>query len=102
MRAIVLVPDVDARQVRRSAPAGSGDRLAQAHSLEDRLQEAVGLAQAIDLDVRYSAIVPLPHLRPGTLFGSGKVEEIKALVEEHEAGLVIIDRANSPVQQRNL
>ncbi len=40
--------------------------------------------------------------RPATLFGSGKVEEIAALIAEHEAGLVIIDHALSPVQQRNL
>jgi GTP-binding protein HflX len=72
------------------------------HSPTDRLAEAVGLAQAIDLDVRDSRLVPIPAARPGTLFGTGKVEEIKALVDETEASLVIVDHAVSPVQQRNL
>ncbi|HEX7606490.1 MAG TPA: GTPase HflX, partial [Usitatibacter sp.] len=39
---------------------------------------------------------------PATLFGTGKVEELKALIAEHEISLVIIDHAVSPVQQRNL
>ena len=66
------------------------------HSPTDRLAEAVGLAQAIDLDVRDSRLVPIPAARPGTLFGTGKVEEIKALVDETEASLVIVDHAVSP------
>jgi GTP-binding protein HflX len=72
------------------------------HSPADRLAEAVGLARAIDLDVRDSRLVPIPVARPGTLFGTGKVEEIKALAAETEASLVIVDHAVSPVQQRNL
>ena len=66
------------------------------------MTEAQGLAEAIDLDVRRALVVPVPAPRPSTLFGSGKVDEIKALVLEDEAELVIIDHAVSPVQQRNL
>jgi GTP-binding protein HflX len=71
-------------------------------SIEDRLAEAIGLANAIDLDVRAAEIVPVVAPRPATLFGSGKVEEIAALIAEHEAGLAIVDHVVSPVQQRNL
>lgn len=102
MRAIVAVPAANARQRRRRALVPGGANGQAAHSSQDRLEEAVGLAEAIDLDVRHAAIVPLPAIRPATLFGSGKVEEIKALVGEHQAGLVIVDCAISPVQQRNL
>ena len=70
--------------------------------ITDRLDEAVGLAHAIDLVVVESAIVPLAQPRPGTLFGSGKVEEIRQLVKERDIGLVIVDYAVSPIQQRNL
>jgi GTP-binding protein HflX len=49
-----------------------------------------------------SRIVSYGALRPATLLGVGKVEEIKALVGETRAGLVIVDHAVSPVQQRNL
>jgi GTP-binding protein HflX len=72
------------------------------HSIEDRLQEAVGLARAIDLDVRAAEIVPLLAPRPATLLGSGKVKEIAAQIAEHEAGLAVVDHALSPTQQRNL
>ncbi|WP_318284752.1 ribosome rescue GTPase HflX [Halomonas denitrificans] len=37
-----------------------------------------------------------------TLVGSGKVEEIKAAVAAHEAGLVLVDHRLSPIQERNL
>ena len=72
------------------------------HSAADRLQEAAGLARAIALDVRAAELVPLARPRPATLLGSGKVQEIAQLVAEHEAGLVIVDHAVSPIQQRNL
>ena len=72
------------------------------HSPEDRLAEAQGLAEAIELNVCRGILVPLASPKPGTLFGSGKVEEIKNLVVEEKAELVIVDRAVTPVQQRNL
>jgi GTP-binding protein HflX len=62
----------------------------------------VGLATAIDLDVKASGFVPLPRPRPATLFGSGKVEELEALVRAQNAEVVIIDYPLTPVQQRNL
>ncbi|HUI98575.1 MAG TPA: GTPase HflX [Xanthobacteraceae bacterium] len=67
-----------------------------------RLDEAVGLARAIDLDVVEAGIVALAAIRPATYLGKGKVEEFAGLVKSHEAGLVIMDCALSPVQQRNL
>ena len=39
---------------------------------------------------------------PATLFGTGKVEELAALVRAAEAEAVVIDDSLSPVQQRNL
>ncbi|HJU32386.1 MAG TPA: GTPase HflX [Hyphomicrobiaceae bacterium] len=73
-----------------------------AHSSADRLDEAVGLARAISLEVAAAEIVPLVRPRPATLLGSGKVSEIGALVAERGAGLVVIDHAVTPIQQRNL
>lgn len=67
-----------------------------------RLDEAVGLARAIDLDVVQSGIVTINDLRPATYIGSGKVDEIAGLVKSNEAGIVVVDCALSPVQQRNL
>jgi GTP-binding protein HflX len=96
-RAIVIEPHVRARgQTRASAPE-SGQR-----SPEAKLEEAVGLAQAIDLEVVETGIVPLGDIRPATFIGKGKVEEIAGLVKGAEAGIVVMDGALSPVQQRNL
>jgi GTP-binding protein HflX len=69
---------------------------------EARLEEAVGLAQALDLDVRETLIAPLRKLTPATLFGRGKVDEIADLARYVEADVAVVDDALTPVQQRNL
>ena len=69
---------------------------------EARLEEAVGLARAIDLDILDTGMVLLTDVRPATYIGKGKVDEIAGLVKSHEAGIVVVDCALSPVQQRNL
>jgi GTPase len=67
-----------------------------------RLEEAIGLAAAIDLAVVQSIIAATDIPRPATYLGKGKVEELTALIQEHDIGLAVIDTALSPVQQRNL
>ncbi len=67
-----------------------------------RLDEAVGLARAIDLDVVGSGVIALSAITPATYIGKGKVEEIAGLVKTQDAGVVVMDCAISPVQQRNL
>src|SRR5205823_9039431 len=41
-------------------------------------------------------------VRPATFIGKGKVEEIAGLVKGAAVGIVVVDGALSPVQQRNL
>ena len=69
---------------------------------EDRLQEAVGLAHAIELDVVYEDAVTVSTVRPSTLFGSGKLDEFSDIIEELSVDLLIVDHALTPIQQRNL
>ncbi len=69
---------------------------------EARLEEAAGLALALDLEVREAMIVTLRKLTPATLFGGGKVQEIATLVEVEDLDVVVVDDALTPVQQRNL
>lgn len=45
---------------------------------------------------------PLTRPRPGLLFGSGKIGELKARLEAEEVELVLVDGPVTPVQQRNL
>jgi GTP-binding protein HflX len=81
------------------APSGSGDG---ARSPEARLQEAVGLATAINLEVVHAEIVRVVRWRPATLIGSGAVEKCAGTVEEKAIAVAVIDGTVSPVQQRNL
>ena len=88
-RALVLHPELTSDPERRTARFG--------------LEEAVALAAALpDIEVVASDIVRLQKPTPGTLFGSGKVEELRSLVKSEEIDLVLIDGAVTPVQQRNL
>lgn len=74
-----------------------------AHShAEARLEEAVGLAAAINLQVAYSEVVRMDKVKPGTLIGMGVIERLRNLVQETGAVVVIVDSALTPVQQRNL
>ncbi|HET9247318.1 MAG TPA: GTPase HflX [Xanthobacteraceae bacterium] len=97
-RALVIEPHLRSR-----SPAAADARAKAAlRSPDARLDEAVGLARAIDLNVVSSGIVPLGEIRPATFIGKGKVEEIAGLVKTDDAGIVVMDCALSPVQQRNL
>jgi GTP-binding protein HflX len=88
MRCAVVHPDLSGR-IKRRTPALA-------------LEEAVNLAEALDVEVVTSLVTRVPKPRAGTLFGKGKVEEIKALLAANDVGLVIIDGKLSPIQQRNL
>jgi GTP-binding protein HflX len=83
-------------------PYLKSDERFQLRTVGARLEEAVGLAQAIDLEVVESLPAPMSEVRPATLIGKGKVDEILAVCETTEVELVICDGQLSPVQQRNL
>jgi GTP-binding protein HflX len=88
-RAYVLHPDLKSVRSRRLPEHG--------------LAEAVSLAAALPgLDVVGAEVVRLAKLLPGTLFGTGKVAELKARMKDLDVGLVLIDGPVTPVQQRNL
>lgn len=94
---IVIGPYLRARRGEAEASASALSRAVAA-----RLDEAVGLARAIDLTVTEAVLAPIGQIRPATYLGKGKVEEIVGLVRAHEADLVVMDCALSPIQQRNL
>jgi GTPase len=88
-RALVLHPDIRTQASRRTAEAA--------------LAEAMALAEALPgIELVGGEVVRLPRAHPGQLFGSGKLEELKARIEADEVELVLIDGTVSPVQQRNL
>ncbi|NJM82635.1 MAG: GTPase HflX [Tabrizicola sp.] len=70
---------------------------------EHGLAEAVALTSALpELEVRGAEVVRIARVQPGTLFGSGKVAELKARFAADGVELVLVDGPVSPVQQRNL
>ncbi|MBW7921781.1 MAG: GTPase HflX [Rubellimicrobium sp.] len=74
-----------------------------ARDADAALDEASSLALALPgIALQGAGTVRLPRAFAGHLFGSGKVAELKALFEEHEIGLVLIDGPVTPIQQRNL
>ncbi|MFV0627236.1 MAG: GTPase HflX [Alphaproteobacteria bacterium] len=87
-KAIVVFPNVYHSEIKLSPEA--------------RLEEAHGLALAINLDVVYSEIVNLKQIKPATYFSSGFIEKFLQIIEENEAELLIVDATITPIQQRNL
>lgn len=67
-----------------------------------RLAEAAGLAEAIGIEVVDKIAFRIRAAKPATLFGSGQVEQIAQAARMHEAELVIVDGAVTPIQQKNL
>ena len=96
-RAMVVGPYLRSRTAKVAAHAEAGGRAPAA-----RLEEAVGLARAIDLEVVEAGLAPLNEIRPATYLGKGKVDELAGIAKSHEIGIVVMDCALSPVQQRNL
>ncbi|WP_448581498.1 GTPase HflX, partial [Thermaurantiacus sp.] len=81
-----------------AGPARPGARRAPAA----RLEEIVGLAAAIRLDIREALVLPMRAQSPSLLLGRGQVERIAGLVAAHGAEVVVIDSRITPIQQKNL
>src|SRR6266702_4016793 len=96
-RVIVIGPYLRMRRGDGDAQTDSSVR-----DYEARIEEAAGLARAIDLTVTEAVITPISQIRPATFLGKGKVEEIMGLIAGHDIELVVMDCALSPIQQRNL
>jgi GTP-binding protein HflX len=79
-----------------------GQSALEARDPNVRLEEAVGLAIALDLDVVETTIAPLRLVTPATLFGKGKIEEFAAICEVEKIDVAVFDDQLTPIQQRNL
>jgi GTP-binding protein HflX len=102
LAAVILPHDRHPRASADSILVPFTDLRAATRLSEARLAEAVGLAASIGLTIVHSAVFPLRAKRSATLLGEGQVEMAKAAIEENQIGVVVVDAALSPVQQRNL
>jgi GTP-binding protein HflX len=91
-------PDLNRAVIVRPTPSGQE----HAHAQEARLDEAVGLSLALGLEPAAAHVAPVRQISPRTFLGAGRVEQLKTECEQLGAGVVVIDGALSPVQQRNL
>lgn len=69
---------------------------------EESLGELQRLAETAGVMVSAKALQPVRRIQPATFIGSGKVQEVRGLVQERGADVAIFDDALSPAQQRNL
>lgn len=93
-RCLVIHPEL-------TRSSGSG------RSPEASLQEGVGLALAIELNVLHSEVIRVNTPRPATLIGGGAVERIGEVCAGKtdlcgKCEVVIVNIALTPIQQRNL
>ena len=90
-RCIVIHPNVQGN--------ASSSRTSASH-----LEECVGLALAIDLNVVASDVLNVTRPKPATLLGGGAVERVRDQAEHevHGIDVIVVDAALTPIQQRNL
>jgi len=69
---------------------------------EESMDELAGLARAAGAAVAEKVFQVRPAISPKTFIGEGKVEEIKRIANEIEAGLAIFDHELRPTQLHNL
>jgi GTP-binding protein HflX len=94
-RAILVGLDIQAR-VRASKPD------AVPFSPEESLDELAALAGSAGASILDKIIQSRQKPDAATLVGSGKLEELRALIASGDAGVVIFDSELTPTQQRNL
>ncbi|PIS11536.1 MAG: GTPase HflX [Bdellovibrio sp. CG10_big_fil_rev_8_21_14_0_10_47_8] len=86
----------------RAIVIGVGLKSEATSEIKENLLELEELVSAAGGEVVGSVIQTLAQWNPATLIGSGKVDEIKQMVQESQATLVVMDHQLSGVQARNL
>ena len=121
-------PNGRAASAAKAAPIGRAivlhpvrkDKVEEGRTPSAQLDEAVGLAAAIDLDVVHAELVNVPRPSPAAFFGRGTIEKLADLVarlsrqgsgeepvdearaEDAVPPVILVDHPLTPVQQRNL
>lgn len=83
--------------LKRQSGRSSGYR-----SDEDRLEEAVSLTRAIDIDVIEAQTLSLAKISPSHFIGKGQLQTQVEKTQDRKPDVIIINAPLSPIQQRNL
>lgn len=94
--ALIIQPEL------KQASLKQAGALSDMRTPQDRLEEACGLAAAIDLEIVHTEIITMARIRAASLLGPGVVERIAATAEALDHPLLIINASLTPVQHRNL
>jgi len=102
LQAIVVHPYIKFSRSKKSASESDAHKSAREPDLA--LEEAVRLAEAINLNVVHSRTLGLSEKRPSTLIGKGMIEQLFQQQEDLGKNLtiLIVNHDLTPVQQRNL
>lgn len=79
-----------------------GVNLNHQKDFEYSMEELDNLTEACDIEVVASLTQNLPKVNPSHYIGTGKIQEVIALLEAHEGNVVIFNDELSPSQIRNL
>lgn len=71
-------------------------------NISDRIDEIKNLVLSAGAEFVGCGMQKIREITPSTLFGKGKLEEMKNEAEENEASTIVCDYSLSPAQQRNL
>ncbi|MDI2090288.1 GTPase HflX [Commensalibacter oyaizuii] len=98
--------DLDSAQPKTRAavivPWDTLNRQSNNRNSQSRLEEAIGLASSIRLEILHQEIINIRSYRSATLIGQGHIETLKNSIQELEIDITIFDTRLSPIQQRNL
>lgn len=86
----------------RAIVVGVGLKSESMSEIKENLLELEDLVRAARGEVVGALIQTLPQWNPSTLIGTGKVDEVKEMVQSSGANLVVVDHQLSGVQARNL
>ncbi len=87
---------------RRAILVGARTQATGQDEFDISMAELRGLTKACDIEPVFSASQNLVSEDPATYIGSGKIEEIKALIEMHDIDTAIFNNTLSPSQLTNL
>ena len=70
--------------------------------IELDLEEASGLAEALGVEIKAKDAFAVREIKAANFFGSGKVDELSAVIAANSINLAIVNSQLAPIQQRNL
>ncbi|MFN7727795.1 MAG: GTPase HflX [Bdellovibrio sp.] len=93
---------VQVKSTDRAIVVGVGLKTEPTSEIKENLLELEELVRAAGGEVVGALVQTLPQWNPATLIGTGKVDEVKEMVQSSGANIVILDHQLSGVQTRNL